>query len=370
MTYPQQGGQPQHGYGGGPQGAPSQPGAHGQQAPQYGPPQGQVPYGAPQRAQGAHRNPLAEAARYAPIGVALLGVAGFFLGFGPYLDGEGGDAPDFFGSMFGNPLVVTLVLIAGLNAALGLIPRQKPNLGTSAVASIAAALLLLCSLGFSDINDFFSGFGGSSEPGVGAGWAFWLVFAVAVAQAALALIAVFSESGLIRPGGGRASAGWGYGRSPGGQYGYGAPSQFGAAPQQGHAPQYGQSPQYGQAPQYGQSPRYGQAPQYGPGPRAAAEGQPQPYPGNPGADPRYAQQPPPPAGYAPGRYGQPAPPQHGGDPRSAYGRPGEEDAGPSSGAPQQGQPEGSEDQTRTFGAVRRDDTPGSVGGEDRDGTSE
>src|SRR5699024_7420193 len=149
------------------------------------------------------------------------------------------DSFNFFGTMFGNPLVVTLVLISGLNAAFGLLPRQKSNPALSAVASIAAALVLLCSLGFSDINDFFGGIGVSGGAGVGAGGGFWLVFAVAVVQAALALIAVLSASGLIRPAGGSAAAGWGYGRPQGRRYGYPGPSQFGAPPQQGQAPQYG-----------------------------------------------------------------------------------------------------------------------------------
>src|SRR5699024_11270590 len=103
----------QQAYGGGQQGAAGQTGVHGQQAPQYGPPPGQAPYGVPQRAHGAgDRNPLEQAARLAPIAIALLGVMGFFLGFGPYIaDDSSDDSFNFFGTMFGNPLVVTLVLI-------------------------------------------------------------------------------------------------------------------------------------------------------------------------------------------------------------------------------------------------------------------
>ncbi|WP_220471780.1 DUF5336 domain-containing protein [Tomitella gaofuii] len=299
---------------------------------------------------------LARAVAAAPAVVALSGVAGFFFGFGPYLGADDGYAPNFFGSMFGNPLVVALVLIAGLIAALGLLPKRTPNLGASAVASATAVLVLLCSLGFSDINNFFGGISRNLDPGVGAGWAFWVVLGIAVVQTGFAAVAVLVDAGVLRAGSASASGAWGRGRQdhryPGQPpYGYGGP------PQQGYAAPPWQDPRYAQQPPV--PPR----PQYGPGgypPQAFTQGYgPQPgYAGPPtgGGDPRYG-------------YGQ-AGPQWGaeqtyGGARPDYAGPPQPGAGPSQEPPQ---PEGTEDPTHMFRAASSGDTPtGGVPDEGRGG---
>ncbi|WP_307810873.1 DUF5336 domain-containing protein [Tomitella cavernea] len=288
---------------------------------------------------------LARAAAAAPAVVALSGVAGFFFGFGPYIGADDGTAPNFFGSMFGNPLVVALVLIAGLIAALGLLPKRTPNLGASAVASATAVLVLLCSLGFSDINNFFGGISRSLDPGVGAGWAFWVVLGIAVVQTGFAAVAVLVDAGVLRAGsapspGARGPQDYRY-PAPPPYYGYGGP------PQQPYTAPPGQDPRYMQQPPV--PPR----PQYGPGgypPQAFAQGY-WPQPGHAG---------PPPAGTAGPRYGYgPASPQWGaeqayGGSRPDYAGQPQPGGGPSQEPPQ---PEGTEDPTHMFRAGPAGDTP-------------
>ncbi|QDQ97026.1 DUF5336 domain-containing protein [Tomitella fengzijianii] len=374
MTYPQQGGYgaPQPGPQGaqpGPQdrqadpaqsdprsrpgGAPDRPGPFGGG---FGPP-GQAPFGG-RGQRGGGRDAIARAVAAAPATVALLGVAGFFFGFGPYLGTDDGYAPNFFGSMFGNPMVVALVLIAGLISALGMLPKQKPNPGLAAVASATAVLVLLCSLGFSDINNFFGGISRNIDPGVGAGWAFWAVLGIAVVQTAFSAIAVLVDAGILHAGAARPSGAWGQG-APDYQYGGPAPYGYGRPPQ-GYAAAPGPDPRYAQQPM---QPQYG--PQFGQGGPPA-----QPY--GPGYGQGYGPQPgyagPPPGGAAPGpRYGYPQSGPQGysqGGPEwgtgQAYGgRP--DPAGPvqSGGAYVQGAPppEGDEDPTHMFRAASAGGAP-------------
>lgn len=275
MTYPQQGG-------------------HG--APQYGQQPSPNPYAAPQRPAGSGSQ-LASVAKFAPIAIAALGIVGFFCGFGKYATVAGGGASANFFEAEQYPVV--LVLIAGLTAAVGWLTKEKWGVGASAAISVGVVLALLCGLVRFDED-------------TSTGWAYWLVFVIALAQAALAIVTILLSAGIL--GGSTkksAPASWSYGQQAH-QYGQQSQGEYG----QPQPPQYGQPPR--PQPQYGQ-PQYGQPPQ-------------QPY-GQPQAQP-YGQQPPPPPQYGQpmqGQYGRPPAPPYG------YGQPGGQQAQP--GGPQ-GQPGG------------------------------
>ncbi len=299
MTYPQQGGPQQGGYG-----APQQ---YGQQ-----PGPGQYPGAAPGQGGGAKRPDLfALVGSHGEKAVAGLGIVGFFLGFGSFVSIDaglrGGSASgSFFEASHG--WINALLLLAGLAAAIGWITKEKWGIGVAAAASVSATAALLCTLQLFDDTS-------------GSGWAFWVVFAVGLVQSVIAVLAVLMQAEIV---GGAKRAGAGRWDAPRPGAGYGPPPQ---APQYGQAPRPPQQAPYGAPPQaYGQP---GQAPygqqHYGAPPQQSPQ---QPYGGQ--------QQ----------RYGQP--PQGGGygaQPSPQYGQ-GARPGGPGYGqAPQQ---EPSEDATRAF----------------------
>lgn len=253
------------------------------QTPSVPPTQGQsTPGGATEGAGGSGTNNLPF---FLTIGVAALGVLTFLLGFLPFVGSEiPADMPaeytegiDTSATMFESAIgMATLILIAGLLAALSLLPKQNWT-GASAAVAVATFLALL-------VQSFTLPDGAKAEIGL------WVVLFLTFVLAAVAVVAVLFETGILSPpaprpatpqqqsptggyGQGQQQYGQGqaYGQQPYGQGGYGGqqyPSQPGY-PQQGQQ-QWGQQGQ----PQQG----YAQ-PQQQPG--YAPQGQPQ-QPGYPG----------------------------------------------------------------------------------------
>jgi Family of unknown function (DUF5336) len=166
------------GYGGPPQG-PSTAG-YGPQTPGYG--------AAPEPSQGKGL-PF-----YLNVGVVALGVLSFFLGFTPYISGAtasfGGQsfsvntATNFFMT---NGLVSTsLLLVAALVAALGMLPKQDIHEGIVSSLSVVGFVSLL----FQMINL-------PSEAKLGFGLI--IVLVTSFLQAGLAIGALLFSSGIIKP---------------------------------------------------------------------------------------------------------------------------------------------------------------------------
>jgi hypothetical protein len=173
MTYSTPGG-----YGGPPQG-PSTPG-YGLQAPGYG--------AAPEPSQGKGL-PF-----YLNVGVVALGVVSFFLGFAPYISGAtasfGGESisvntsTNFFMT---NGLVSTsLLLVAALVAALGLLPKQDIHEGIVSSLSVVGFVSLLFQM--------------ISLPGQAKlGYGLIVVLITSFLQAGLAIGALLISSDIIKP---------------------------------------------------------------------------------------------------------------------------------------------------------------------------
>ncbi|MGF6884135.1 hypothetical protein ABIA39_003624 [Nocardia sp. GAS34] len=227
---------------------------------------------------------------YLTVGVAVLGVINFFLGFTPHITensqdvGMGVHTQEVTRTFFafpGGAAPLIVLLAGGLLAAISLLPKQN-WLGASAAASAAGFLGLL-----------FVSF--TMPDGYSAAWGTWVVVFLGLVQAAAAVASVLFESGFVAvpepkpaapqapPQGGYGTQG-GYGQQP---YSQSQPSQPAAYGQYGQQPSYGQNPQapspYGQSgqqyPQYGQQAQspYGQSgygQQYGAQPGYGAQQRP------------------------------------------------------------------------------------------------
>lgn len=149
----------------------------------------------------------------APILLLALGLTGFFLGFAPALAFRGETASMFHSSFL--VVVPILVLVAGLIGMAGLIPGERPQLWAATSISIATAATMLCVL----VNQ---------GDGATTAWAYWVVFAILLAQIGVALFAIFIGAGVItvtaNPGG-----------PPGDWQG---PAAFGAPPAPTPRPQF------------------------------------------------------------------------------------------------------------------------------------
>lgn len=127
----------------------------------------------------------------APLLLLALGLAGFFLGFAPALTSSSSsswsDSESVTASMFDSSALMVfamLVLVAGLVGLAGLIPGERPQLWISTVISVVTAATMLCIL---------PNFGDS----VSTAWGYWLVFTILLAQAGIALFAIFISAGVI-----------------------------------------------------------------------------------------------------------------------------------------------------------------------------
>jgi hypothetical protein len=222
MTYSNPGG-----YGGPPQG-PSTPGYGPQPAPGPGGPAGAA--GPPGPGKGM---PF-----YFNVGVVVLGVLSFFLGFLPYISGAAAQvagesitvssSANFFNT---NGLVsTTLLLVAALVAGLGMLPKQDINDGVVASLSVVGFVSLLFQL---------VSLPGEANVGIG----LIIVLITSFFQAALAITALLFAADIIKPPAPKPPQ-YGYY----GQAGYGQPQQPPSPPSQPQQPYYGAAPGPGSYP--------------------------------------------------------------------------------------------------------------------------
>ncbi len=268
------------------------PQAYGQQTPSYGvsPGAGSGPAAGPGSGRGL---PF-----FLNVGVIVIGVLSFLLGFTPYasasedLSGFEGDSVNFFQNQGPGVVGLGLLLAAALIAGFGMLPKQPDNEAVVAALSVAGFLVLLFML--------------IGLVGLDAGVGLLLVVIASFIQAALAIAVMLAAAGIIKSAPSGQSAQYGsYGQ--GGGYGQ---------PQAG----YGQSqPSYGQSSGgYGQSTGgYGQSPQQGGyGQSSGGFATQQPQSSQPPQQPQQPQQPQ--SGYYGGSQGGPT--HHG---QGQHGRPGD-----------------------------------------------
>lgn len=222
------------------------------------------------------------------IGIAAVGVLAFLLGFLSYVGADTDlDLPSSADTSlnlweYQESPIGGLLLIAGLLAALSLLPKQN-WVGAAAAVATGTFFTILFQL-------FTLPEGAKAEIGL------YLILVLALIQAALAVVTVLFETGILSPPAARPSAPSGYqgGQQQGyGQQQYQGQQGYGQQPQQGYGQQYSsgqqQQPSYGQQPQ----PGYGQQPQQGYGQPQQSYGQPpqqSPYAGGQ-QQPSYGQQP-------------------------------------------------------------------------------
>ncbi|MGV0837364.1 DUF5336 domain-containing protein [Mycolicibacterium thermoresistibile] len=206
-----------------PPGSPGYPSAQ-QPTSQYGGPTQQMttlPSAGITSAEGPSKLPL-----YLTAAVAVLGLAIFFSSFADLwtADGMGAAAPTMITGLIDFGIVAGI--LAGLLAAVALLPKQAVTTGVIAVLSVFAFLMVL--------------YGVIITPeGVSVALGMWLLLAFTLVQAGLAVTVLLFDSGVVAP--------------PVSQPKY-DPQQYGG--------QYG-SPYYGQ--QYGGQPQQVQAQQQRPG---------------------------------------------------------------------------------------------------------
>ena len=255
---------------------------------------------------------------YLTVGIAVLGLVNFLLGFLSFVSFDEGamrsdTKPDTGVSLFqqGGTAPLLLLLFAGLVAGVALLPKQEAKNAVIAAAAVAGFFGVL----------FQSFMTGQLYKTAGTAWV--LVF-LALVQAAVAVVALLFEIGVLsapEPKPAVAAGGAGaYGQQP-----------YGQAGQQSQQAQYGQS-QAGQQASYGQyGQQYGQAQQ---GQAQAGQAQAgQAAQGQQAAYGQYGQQ------YGQGQYGQQP---------SAYGQPGQQPygaAGAQGAQPQQQSPYAQRPQT-------------------------
>jgi hypothetical protein len=211
MTYSNPGG-----YGGPPQG-PSTPGYGPQPTPGPAGPGKGMPF-------------------YFDIGVVVLGVLNFLLGFLPFISGAtaqfGGESVSVNSSVnfFGTPAVVSisLLLVAALVAGLGMLPKQEIHEGVVTSLSVVGFVSLLFQL---------VALPSAAKVGIG----LIIVLITSFIQAALAITALLFAADIIKPPAPKPPQ---YGYYGQGGYGQPQPSQ----PSQPQQPYYGAAPGPGSYP--------------------------------------------------------------------------------------------------------------------------
>jgi hypothetical protein len=194
---------------------------------------GQTPEAAP---AGPSKLPL-----YLAVAVAVLGFATYLATFGPVFTISAPNLPGFGpigGSVSATPIGITLAtavaLVAGLLAAVSLLPKQGRHDAWVAVLSVLALLIVLSQIV-------------GVPSGVSFGWALYLLIAFTLLQALAAVAALLLDAGVISAPVPKPK----YEQQPYGQYGapgsyYGQPQgqpQHGGPPQQGLPQQRGGYPQ-------------------------------------------------------------------------------------------------------------------------------
>ena len=210
---------------------PGSPGYPSAQPPtsQYGGPTQQMttlPSAGIANAEGSSKLPL-----YLTAAVAVLGLAVFFARFAELWDIDGmGAAPGMIpvSIEFG----IAAALLAGLLAAVALLPKQAVTTGVLSVLAVFGFLMALHGVL-------------ASPEGVSIGLGLWLILVFTLLQAGLAVTVLLFDSGVVTPPVSQPK----YDPSQyGGQYGgYYGQQQYGQQPQQVQAPQQrpGYPSQYG-----------------------------------------------------------------------------------------------------------------------------
>jgi Family of unknown function (DUF5336) len=230
---------------------------------------GQAPERGPSVTDGSRKLPS-----YLAAAVAVLGLAVYLSSFAPLFTISSSDFPglgSISGSSFGLVLAVGASILAGLFAGASLLPRQTIASAVIAVLAVAAFLLVIAEV----IN---------KPSGADIDWGLYLIIALTLFQAIVAVAMLLFASGVISPPASRPNYEQSYGQ-------YGAPGSY-----------YGQSGQLGQSGQPGQ---LGQQHHGGP-----QQGQPQQQrPGYPSSYPGGYQAGPSSGGYSSGQHsGPPTPP--------------------------------------------------------------
>ena len=204
---------------------------------------------------------------YLTIAVAVLGFLAYLASFGPILTVNADNANGISGegTTVGLSLAMITALLAGLLAAVSLVPKDRSYVAVTAAVAVLALLLVV----YGVVN---------TGNGVSIGWGLWLVLVASVLQAFAAVAALLLDAGVITPPAPRPKY------DPYAQYGqYG---QYGG--------QYGQQQYYGQQ-QHAGSQHNPQQPagygQYGGYPSSQAPTQSAPTTGGFGAQPQSGPQP-------------------------------------------------------------------------------
>ena len=214
-----------------PQGAPGGPGYPPAQQPtaQFSAPTQQfskVPEQA-QAAEGGSKLPM-----YLSAAVAVLGLLVYLSGFGPQFTITASDFPglgQLSGSSLGLLFAVIASVVSGLVAGLGLLPKQRSYVALAAVAAVLAFMLVLAEVV-------------KKPSGASIGWGLYLVIAFTLLQAAVAVVTLLFDAGIItapapRP---KYDQSQHFGQYPGHYYGqpHGQPQHGPGAPQQQGRPGY------------------------------------------------------------------------------------------------------------------------------------
>lgn len=178
---------------------------------------------------------------YLTAAVAALGFLAYLASFGPMvtINAETGPAPAAEVSGAGVSLAVVAALLAGLLAAVSLVPKATSYVGVIGAVAVLGALLL--------ISDMVN-----AGAGVAIGWGLWLVLVSSVLQAIVAVVSVLLESGVITAPAPRPKYDPYSQYSQYGQYGqYGQQAYYGQPGAQQHGGQQHSPQQSGYGPQYG-----------------------------------------------------------------------------------------------------------------------
>lgn len=212
-------------------------------------------FGKPDLGQGGAEGP-SKLPAYLLMAVAALGLLIYLANFGPIFQvtasdflGQGGTVS---GSTLGIGIAVIAGLLAGLLAAVSLLPRQRNHVAVVAAIALLSFLLVIAEL----INK-------PNEASIG--WALYVLIALTLLQAASAIASLLYDSGILSPPTPRPKYDQNQ-QQQYGQYGGGAPASYYGQPQhqQHQQPQHHLGQQGGQPHQQSpQQQRPGYPSQYG-----------------------------------------------------------------------------------------------------------
>ncbi len=152
------------------------------------------------------------------VAVVVLGLATYLVSFGPMLTVNDDTLAGLHGDV---GLAVPLAVLAGLLAAVGLLPKAKNYAPSVGVVAVLGALLAIAVAVTKD--DIYS-----------VGWALWVVLGFNIVQAIAAVAVVLLEAGVIT--------------APAPRLKYDPYAQYGLPPGTGY---YGHGPQHSGYPSYG-----------------------------------------------------------------------------------------------------------------------